>query len=97
MFRVSKYSLQKSVILERAIVRFLKTSSVLEKTVQNTERTSSTPEENFSFVMNAFRGQIESKQIFPYPNVLNEEQRETLQMLVDPVSKFFEVIFKNFK
>lgn len=41
--------------------------------------------------MNAFRGQIEPKQIFPYPKVLNEEQRDTLQMLVDPVSKFFDV------
>lgn len=61
--------------------------------MQNTERSSSkTPDENYSFVMNAFRGQVETKQIFPYPKVLTEEQRETLQMLVDPVSKFFEVI-----
>lgn len=42
--------------------------------------------------MNIFRGQIESRQVFPYPNVLTPEQRETLQMLVDPVSKFFEVL-----
>lgn len=41
--------------------------------------------------MNIFRGQIEGKQTFPYPNVLTEEQRETLQMLVDPTSKFFAV------
>lgn len=47
------------------------------------------PQENHSFVMNIFRGQIEGKQTFPYPNVLTEEQRETLQMLVDPTSKFF--------
>lgn len=43
--------------------------------------------------MNIFRGQIEGRQVFPYPNVLSEEQRETLQMLVDPVQKFFEVSF----
>lgn len=91
MFRVAKQSLQKPVRLETAIARFLGTSPTLCKTVKNTERSSGTPEENFSFVMNVFRGQIESKQIFPYPTVLNEEQRETLQMLVDPVSKFFEV------
>lgn len=46
-------------------------------------------EENLSFVMNIFRGQVEARQVFPYPNVLNEEQRETLQMLVDPTAKFF--------
>lgn len=93
MFRVVKQSFRKPVRLETAVARFLGTSPSLCKTVQNTERSSGSPEENFSFVMNAFRGQIQSKQIFPYPNVLNEEQRETLQMLVDPVSKFFEVIY----
>lgn len=60
------------------------------KTVQNAEKPS-TPTEDYSFVMNIFRGQVQARQIFPYPNVLTEEQRETLQMLVDPVSKFFEV------
>lgn len=94
MFRVAKYTLQKPVKFETA-VRFLGTSPTLCKTVQNTEKPSGPPEENYSFVMNAFRGQIESKQVFPYPTVLNEEQRETLQMLVDPVSKFFEVIIVN--
>lgn len=42
--------------------------------------------------MNIFRGQVESRQIFPYPNALNYEQRETLQMLVDPTQKFFEEV-----
>ena len=26
---------------------------------------------------------------FPYPDPLNEEQRETLNMLVEPVEKYF--------
>lgn len=55
-----------------------------------------TKNENDSYVMNVFRGQIESKHVFPYPNVLNEEQRDTLQMLVDPCNKFFEVLKKHF-
>lgn len=42
--------------------------------------------------MNLFRGQLQTSQVFPYPNVLNEEQTETLTSLVDPVSKFFNVI-----
>lgn len=35
-----------------------------------------------SFAQNLFRGIIEPEQVFPYPEVLNEDQRETLQMLV---------------
>ena len=35
-----------------------------------------------SFAMNIFRGIIETEQTFPYPNPLDEEQRENLQMLV---------------
>merc|ERR1719414_2218248 len=41
-----------------------------------------------SFVQNMFRGMIEHEQAFPYPNVLNGEQRETLEMLVPPTEKF---------
>jgi len=46
-----------------------------------------------SFTMNLFRGQLQTSQVFPYPDVLNEEQTETLTSLVDPVSKFFKVIY----
>lgn len=70
---------------------FLSTSAVKCKTVQNTDKSSSNPTEDYSFTMNIFRGQIESKQVFPFPDVLNEEQHDTLKMLVDPVQKFFEV------
>lgn len=43
-----------------------------------------------SFVLNLFRGQFHSNDIFPYPNVMNEEQRENVKMLIDPIWKFFE-------
>lgn len=42
-----------------------------------------------SFVINAFCGRIESKQIFPYPDILSKEQRETLKSIVKPVEQFF--------
>lgn len=42
--------------------------------------------------MNLFRGQLQTSQVFPYPEVLNDEQTETLTSLVDPVTKFFKVI-----
>ncbi|XP_054268375.1 very long-chain specific acyl-CoA dehydrogenase, mitochondrial [Macrosteles quadrilineatus] len=46
--------------------------------------------ESQSFVMNLFRGTLQASQVFPYPEVLTEEQHDTLKMLVDPVSKFFD-------
>ncbi|XP_012252201.1 very long-chain specific acyl-CoA dehydrogenase, mitochondrial [Athalia rosae] len=45
-----------------------------------------------SFVMNIFRGQVQSNQLFPYPEPLSMEQRETLTMFIDPVQKFFEEV-----
>lgn len=48
-------------------------------------------EVNKSFVMNMFRGAAVTEQAIPYPYTLSEEQRETLEMLVDPTEKFFEV------
>jgi hypothetical protein len=42
--------------------------------------------------MNMFRGQLQTKQVFPYPKALNEEQEETLKMLIDPMETFFMVI-----
>lgn len=90
MFRIGKYCLQNNNVKNFAIQRFVSTTTVNFKHVQNAEKESrAAPTEDLSFVMNIFRGQIESRQVFPYPNVLTEEQRETLQMLVDPVSKFF--------
>ena len=41
-----------------------------------------------SFAMNIFRGIIETEQTFPYPNPLDEEQRENLQMLI-PIAECY--------
>lgn len=54
------------------------------------KRPSEKPVESPSFAMNLFRGQMKLNEIFPYPSSLNDEQRENLQALVDPVAKFFE-------
>lgn len=43
-----------------------------------------------SFVLNLFRGQFYPNEVFPYPNVLNDEQRDNVKMLIDPIWKFFE-------
>uniref|UniRef100_T1GBL3 Uncharacterized protein n=1 Tax=Megaselia scalaris TaxID=36166 RepID=T1GBL3_MEGSC len=44
---------------------------------------------NYSFISNIFRGQIESKEMFPFPDVLTAEQKELTESLVDPFEKFF--------
>jgi hypothetical protein len=71
---------------EHEKVKQQRLSSSKEKVVQADKqlRTST------SFVMNLFRGQFYPNEIFPYPNVLNEEQRENVKMLIDPIWKFFE-------
>uniref|UniRef100_A0A1B0DB09 Very long-chain specific acyl-CoA dehydrogenase, mitochondrial n=1 Tax=Phlebotomus papatasi TaxID=29031 RepID=A0A1B0DB09_PHLPP len=43
---------------------------------------------NHSFVANIFRGELETSQLFPYPSVLDEEQREYIGSFIDPVTKF---------
>merc|ERR1719384_2461781 len=41
-----------------------------------------------SFVQNIFRGIVEPEQAFPYPNSLDQDQRDTLEMLVEPTEQF---------
>ncbi len=45
-----------------------------------------------SFVQNIFRGVVETEQIFPFPEVLTEDQVETLKLLVPPTEKFMEEV-----
>lgn len=56
------------------------------------ENTAGERKESQSFTMNIFRGQLQLNQVFPFPEPLNEDQTDTLKMLVDPVEKFYEVI-----
>lgn len=48
--------------------------------------------ESKSFIMNMFCGKSMTEQVFPYPYNLTEEQKETLEMLVDPTEKFFQEV-----
>ncbi|CAG9816857.1 unnamed protein product [Phaedon cochleariae] len=91
MLKTGRVLIQKQNILQNALIqRCLSTTAVNLKTVQNADKPSKVPSEDYSFVMNIFRGQVEARQVFPYPNVLDEEQRDTLQTLVSPTTKFFE-------
>ncbi|XP_038207818.1 very long-chain specific acyl-CoA dehydrogenase, mitochondrial [Zerene cesonia] len=45
-----------------------------------------------SFTLNLFRGQLEPAQVFPFPEPLTDEQKQTLAELVPPVEKFFQEV-----
>ncbi|XP_043460883.1 very long-chain specific acyl-CoA dehydrogenase, mitochondrial isoform X1 [Leptopilina heterotoma] len=71
-------------------VRCLATQSV-PKAVKS-DKAEASKKESQSFTMNLFRGQLQTSQVFPYPEPLTEDQVETLKMFIDPVEKFFEEV-----
>ncbi|XP_068245843.1 LOW QUALITY PROTEIN: very long-chain specific acyl-CoA dehydrogenase, mitochondrial-like [Palaemon carinicauda] len=73
------------------IVCRLQSTAAQSKTVEKDghKEKAAAQEVNKSFVMNLFKGATMVDQVIPYPYVLDEEQRETLEMLVDPTEKFF--------
>ncbi|XP_071656286.1 very long-chain specific acyl-CoA dehydrogenase, mitochondrial isoform X2 [Patagioenas fasciata] len=50
------------------------------------------PEVSGSFAVGMFLGRLNTEQVFPYPSALSEEQEQTLQQLVGPVSRFFQEV-----
>lgn len=53
--------------------------------------------ESQSFAMNMYRGQLQTAQVFPFPEPLNEEQEETLKMMFDPLETFYEEVNDAYK
>ncbi|XP_069655781.1 very long-chain specific acyl-CoA dehydrogenase, mitochondrial [Haliaeetus albicilla] len=49
-------------------------------------------EESKSFAVGMFLGRLNTEQVFPYPSALSEEQEQTLQELVGPVTRFFQEV-----
>ncbi|XP_067622266.1 very long-chain specific acyl-CoA dehydrogenase, mitochondrial isoform X2 [Eurosta solidaginis] len=45
-----------------------------------------------SFMLNLFRGKFVSEEVFPYPDVLADEQKELITSLVTPFEKFFSEV-----
>ncbi|XP_066603388.1 very long-chain specific acyl-CoA dehydrogenase, mitochondrial [Prorops nasuta] len=92
MFRISKFVVRSNKSLKKVIEiqsRCLASEAVKPKSV---EKAAESSKESQSFTMNLFRGQLQTNQVFPFPEPMTEEQIETVKMLVDPVEKFFEEI-----
>ncbi|XP_067947955.1 very long-chain specific acyl-CoA dehydrogenase, mitochondrial-like [Watersipora subatra] len=95
MYRFARNTLSHSSQAQKTLVfrgKYPRYSAVLSTTrLQKRDYAAETSE---SFCMNMFRGQAVTRQVFPYPatDVLDEDRKETLDALVDPVSKFFEEV-----
>uniref|UniRef100_T1IZ21 Very long-chain specific acyl-CoA dehydrogenase, mitochondrial n=1 Tax=Strigamia maritima TaxID=126957 RepID=T1IZ21_STRMM len=53
--------------------------------------------ESKSFMMNIFTGTLQTEQVFPYPDVLNADQKGTLNMVMGSTEKFFQEVNDSFK
>ncbi|XP_061402583.1 very long-chain specific acyl-CoA dehydrogenase, mitochondrial [Musca vetustissima] len=62
------------------------------KTTAEAKREVKKPQENASFMANIFRGNLASTQVFPYPDVLTEEEKELTASLIDPFERFFREV-----
>lgn len=65
-------------------------SSAAPKTESRSDRMKKKVPESKSYAVNMFKGVVVPDQTFPFPDVLNSEQRETLEMLVPATLKFFQ-------
>ncbi|XP_017892033.1 very long-chain specific acyl-CoA dehydrogenase, mitochondrial [Ceratina calcarata] len=73
-------------------IRCLATQAAVKNVAEEKLKKNAAPKETQSFVMNLFRGHLQTNQVFPFPKTLNEEQVDTLKLLIDPMDKFFEEI-----
>ncbi|XP_053120732.1 very long-chain specific acyl-CoA dehydrogenase, mitochondrial [Hemicordylus capensis] len=69
-----------------------KTGTSTTSAAQTVQDKKSLAAESKSFAVGMFKGQVNTEQVFPYPSALSEEQAQTLQELVGPVSRFFEEV-----
>uniref|UniRef100_A0A669DJ32 Very long-chain specific acyl-CoA dehydrogenase, mitochondrial n=1 Tax=Oreochromis niloticus TaxID=8128 RepID=A0A669DJ32_ORENI len=69
-----------------------KPAAVRSDAATKAEKKTAAAAESKSFAVNIFKGQIETSQVFPFPQALNEEQEQFLRELVGPCSKFFEEV-----
>ncbi|KAF2880484.1 hypothetical protein ILUMI_25691 [Ignelater luminosus] len=92
MFKIARFVGKSNQLQNVLLSRCLATAAAQTKPASTAEKTTPATSEELSFTMNLFRGQIESSQVFPYPEALTADQEDTVKMLVDPVQKFFEEV-----
>ncbi|XP_011166483.1 very long-chain specific acyl-CoA dehydrogenase, mitochondrial [Solenopsis invicta] len=73
------------------VTRCLATQAAV-KAKEEKPRENAAVKESESFTMNLFRGHLQLNQVCPYPEPMNEEQTDTIKMLIDPLEKFYEEV-----
>lgn len=63
--------------------------SLVKRTLSQSRPLSAIDTKNDSYAFGLMQGEVYPKHMFPYPNNLNEEERENLEMMVDPTDSFF--------
>ena len=61
--------------------------------LQKAEKMARKFKESPSFGLNIFRGRVFTNDCVPFPDVLDDEGRETMSMILTPTEKFFEVLY----
>ena len=78
------------MMLNRRIVNICQRVPISYSLVQHkvlVRRKHAEVKKNDSFVFNIFRGNVDTTQVLPYPQVLNEEQTELLKLLLDQAER----------
>lgn len=84
--------LEKNVFPRRAFASSAQPLAKSSKEMREDKKMEKTAPETSSFVMSMFKGQLKTEQVFPFPDVLNSEELQTLQMMVEPPEKFFQEV-----
>ncbi|GAB6031176.1 hypothetical protein CHUAL_007976 [Chamberlinius hualienensis] len=98
MLRFSKRCFKLSHVLPITEQQILNKSKCLASTaaaIKENEASSvdiKKKNENKSFATNIFSGGVVTDQVLPFPQVLNDEQKETLQLLAGPAERFFKEV-----
>lgn len=89
MLKLNNYGTRK-LIFDVCKTRLYSASATAAPKVKTEHDVAKEPKrENESFMANIFRGNLVTKQVFPFPDVLTLEQKETANSLLDPFQRFF--------
>ncbi|CAL7939676.1 unnamed protein product [Xylocopa violacea] len=95
MLRITSYVGLRSKNFTKIIdpnIRCLATQAAVKNATEEKAKKNVAPKESQSFVMNIFRGELQTSQVFPFPEVLADDEIDTLKLLIDPIEKFFEEV-----
>ncbi|XP_058815271.1 very long-chain specific acyl-CoA dehydrogenase, mitochondrial-like [Topomyia yanbarensis] len=92
MFRLGQIVVRNSQKVKAIEIRRCLSAAPQVKRADNQPAANADKKPNMSFLTNIFLGEVQPTQVFPYPEVLDAEQKEYVAAFVDPVTKFFEEI-----